>query len=203
MKNIHFVFIGLLTLIISCQATTKEESNSYKGIKAIVMAESNYIQTGSYFNARIYFNREVTDKLELVFAEDFSENAEYTVEGEEIVIKKLCNNIGLNTLKATISIKNQDGVIKTIQVEHVFFVTPYTFVLYNKETAFILNKGQENKLEVSVQGLPIDMITLSTNNGALKKEGASYTIVPGNEGECVISILKEGEGVSGMKMGIK
>jgi len=192
MKNILYIIISL-TFFTGCDLETQNTDNHYKGLKAVIVPESNYVLMGDEFKSTIYFNRKIIDDIEIVGVN--SAGFYFQINDEKIFVTKKCTSVGENTLYAKVYLKKNEIIFDSLDINHTFIVAQNSFYLVNSETATSLILNTENKLEVSVAGYSISDLKLESDNGIINGTIYSPTITPEKIGECKISIfVKKDEG---------
>lgn len=182
MKNFKLV-TGLLiiTFLQACVA------QNYDGIKMYKCNPNNIVTQGIATEIKFFFNREITDELFVNLNSDNSEIT-YKIDGEEIIITIIFQDIGVNTIAGNILLKKGDEIIKEFEIDEEFIVVEPNTVVINVDNNKELKLNQTNKLEISVAGIPPHKLEVTTNNGEVIKEGVYFIITPNQKGDCKIFI---------------
>lgn len=185
----NFLIVLTVFLLFACNSKVEENTNSYDGVKAFVVAKTNMVLVDNYLEAELYFNRKITDSIKVDFGNDFTDGSEISVQSEKIVIKKKCTDIGLHKLEGKISfIRNNEKLAET-DISYEYIVTPPVFNVFNRNLCYVMNVNVDNQIEVSVQGVIPSDISLTCNNGKILKNNGGYIVIPEKKGECEVSVM--------------
>ncbi len=151
----------------------------------VVISQGDYILKGGEFKAQIFLAASDQTLVPSVRIGGSS----LRVENGRGIYSTVCNNIGEQTIKGTISIqdKSYDFVHKYMVAEPNFVVSP------TKMNVFY--RGVDNPIEVSAGGVPDDKVQIQVTNANTKKDkGALYVLKPLDGNSCEITVLAEMNG---------
>jgi gliding motility-associated protein GldM len=186
-------------------AAVDAEGFSFDKVEAKVIAKSNYVLTGSEYEAEIFvaaYDSKQQPKIILGSGVD-SVSLEVsgdvqTIEGEDGVgyYKVGATSIGEQKFGGVIEVISRSGVVSKYPFNASYFVAqPSATVSADKMNVFY--KGVDNPVTISVPGVPNEKVRASISNGSLSPTGGGHYIVRVTGGtEAVINVSAEMDGGS-------
>ena len=187
-------------------------SLKFTSADAIQIANSNYVFLGDSFKADVFLAAKDTTQNPIIYVGDYEldEYGRYSMVGDYDSIPVVSGK-GKFAVKATsegykkwgglISMKTDAGtklypfngeyqVAKTSLV-----VSPTKMNVFYILASFPLKDGAlGNPIDVSVPGVPMDKLSVSCDNGIVKKIGGGWEVFPKNTGVAKISVVAEIDG---------
>lgn len=187
-------------------------SLKFTSADAIQIANSNYVFLGDSFKADVFLAAKDTTQNPIIYVGDYEldEYGKYSMVGDYDSIPVVSGK-GKFAVKATsegykkwgglISMKTDAGtklypfngeyqVAKTSLV-----VSPTKMNVFYILASFPLKDGAlGNPIDVSVPGVPMDKLSVSCDNGIVKKIGGGWEVFPKNTGVAKISVVAEIDG---------
>ena len=187
-------------------------SLKFTSADAIQIANSNYVFLGDSFKADVFLAAKDTTQNPIIYVGDYEldEYGKYSMVGDYDSIPVVSGK-GKFAVKATsegykkwgglISMKTDAGtklypfngeyqVAKTSLV-----VSPTKMNVFYILASFPLKVGAlGNPIDVSVPGVPMDKLSVSCDNGIVKKIGGGWEVFPKNTGVAKISVVAEIDG---------
>ena len=187
-------------------------SLKFTSADAIQIANSNYVFLGDSFKADVFLAAKDTTQNPIIYVGDYEldEYGKYSMVGDYDSIPVVSGK-GRFAVKATsegykkwgglISMKTDAGtklypfngeyqVAKTSLV-----VSPTKMNVFYILASFPLKDGAlGNPIDVSVPGVPMDKLSVSCDNGIVKKIGGGWEVFPKNTGVAKISVVAEIDG---------
>ena len=184
-------------------------SLKFTSADAIQIANSNYVFLGDSFKADVFLAAKDTTQNPIIYVGDYEldEYGKYSMVGDYDSIPVVSGK-GKFAVKATsegykkwgglISMKTDAGtklypfngeyqVAKTSLV-----VSPTKMNVFYILASFPLKDGAlGNPIDVSVPGVPMDKLSVSCDNGIVKKIGGGWEVFPKNTGVAKISVVAE------------
>lgn len=149
-------------------------------ITAEVIPDASYITRGGQYKARI-----------ILAAVDSTKRPTITVNGQVIdgeVYTAACPRVGTYDVKGVIELPRADGSIQPYSFKSSYIVGEPTAII-SADMMNVLYAGIDNPISVSVPGVPTQNISVSINNGQLKKQGNGWVVKPTKVGvNCDISV---------------
>lgn len=152
-------------------------------IKAYVIPNSQNIVRGNTYRANI-----------ILSAEDSTQRPHIFVNGEELPMDKnglyeiATNRTGQFPVKGHIDLQHGDGTIRTYEFNEQFTVVEPTATVSNTMMN-VLYAGIDNRLSISVPGVPDNQVSATVNNGTLSRSGNTWIAKPTDiNKECVVSV---------------
>lgn len=139
-------------------------------IEARLIPNSKSIIQGGKFHAEI-----------ALMAVDTTKTPVYYVNGKQLeneIIDISCPNTGSFPIKGSLEITDHLGNKKTYSFEDEYSVSAPTATIANTDMNAIY-RGYENKLEISVPGVPSDKIKVQAEGASIEKKGNLYICKPG------------------------
>ena len=187
-------------------------SLKFTSADAIQIATSNYVFLGDSFKADVFLAAKDTTQNPLIFIGDYElgDDGKYTMVGEYDSIPVVAGK-GKYALKASsegykkwgglISMKTDAGT-KTYPFKGEYQVAKASLVVSpTKMNVFYILASHPlkdgalgNPIDVSVPGVPKDKLSVSCNNGVVKKVGSGWEVFPKTTGKAKISVIAEIDG---------
>ena len=152
-------------------------------IKAYVIPNSQNIVRGNTYRANIVLS-----------AEDSTMRPHIYVNGEELPADKnglfevATNATGNFPVSGHIEMQRADGTVRNYEFDESFTVIEPMATVSNTMMN-VLYAGIDNRLSISVPGVPNQMVQASVNNGSLSRSGNGWIAKPVNiNQECVVSV---------------
>lgn len=181
------------------------EGFSFDKVEAKVIAKSNYVLTGSEYEAEIFvaaYDSKQQPKILVgsgvdTVSMEVSGNVQ-TIEGENGVgyYKVGAGATGEQKFGGVIEVISRSGVTSKYPFSASYFVAqPSATVSADKMNVFY--KGVDNPVTISVPGVPNEKVRASISNGSLSPTGGGHYIVRVSGGtEAVINVSAEMDGGS-------
>lgn len=205
-KNFHMMpAVAALTMLSKYQNDVKNTENRivnfchnqvgqvvirYDAFEPIVGASSNYLFPGQEL--------EITAGLG---AFSSTKKPNITIGGESIAVnekgvatKKFKVGSTSGNVNVVVSYLDQDGNPQTKTVQVPYTVGTATGAFVSAEKVKVLYIGLDNELAVSGGNVGDEKVTVSINNGSLKKIGAGrYVASPTTPGKATITVMSDGK----------
>lgn len=160
-------------------------------IKAYVIPNSQNIVRGNTYRANIVLS-----------AEDSTQRPRIFVNGSEMPAEKkgqlevYASQVGTFPVKGRIDLQHGDGSVRSYSFDESYTVVEPTATVSNTMMN-VLYAGIENRLSISVPGVPNQQVQASVNNGSLRRSGNDWIASPTQVGkECVVSVTATIDGRS-------
>ena len=187
-------------------------SLKFTGVDAIQIANSNYVFLGDSFKADVFLAAEDTTQNPIILIGDYEMDSlgKYTMVGDYDTIPVIAGK-GKYSVKGTsegykkwgglISMKTDAG-IKWYPFNGEYQVAKTSLVVSpTKMNVFYILASHPlkpdalgNPIDVSVPGVAKDKLTVSCDNGTVKKVGSGWEIFPKTTGRAKISVIAEIDG---------
>ena len=192
--------------IPSCKSAHEQESESsfkFDTMAVRVVPNSNYIIVGSKYHADIFlsaFSTTTPFELEMDSSDnpnqDSSGNFNQSLSYEKGVgsYEAIPDFEGTYGFRGKLKIKDPNGnhvIIYPFNAEYKVAKVSATIV----PSEFVLFREKENKIDVSIPGIASEDINILVSNAKVSGENGKFTLIPGKENICLISVLarmKEG-----------
>ncbi len=187
-------------------------SLKFTSADAIQIANSNYVFLGDSFKADVFLAAKDTTQNPLIYVGDYEldKYGKYSMVGDYDSIPVVSGK-GKFAVKATsegykkwgglISMKTDAGTKfypfnGEYQVAKAsLVVSPTKMNVFYILASFPLKDGAlGNPIDVSVPGVPMDKLSVSCDNGIVKKIGGGWEVFPKNTGVAKISVVAEIDG---------
>ena len=152
-------------------------------IKAYVIPNSQNIVRGNVYRANIVLS-----------AEDSTQRPRIFVNGQELAADKnglyevRTGQNGNFPVKGHIELRHGDGSVRSYPFDESYTVVEPTATVSNTMMN-VLYAGIENKLSISVPGVPAQSVQASVNNGTLRRNGNDWIAVPTDVNkECIVQV---------------
>lgn len=152
-------------------------------IKAYVIPNSQNIVRGNTYRANI-----------ILSAEDSTQRPHIYVNGELLQADKnglyeiYTTKVGTFPVQGRIELQHGDGSTRTYTFDEQYTVVEPTATVSNTMMN-VLYAGIENRLSISVPGVPNQMVRASVNNGSLERSGNDWIAIPREVGkECIVNV---------------
>tara|TARA_B100000886_G_scaffold271217_1_gene195189 strand:- start:7254 stop:8945 length:1692 start_codon:yes stop_codon:yes gene_type:complete len=187
-------------------------SLKFTSADAIQIANSNYVFLGDSFKADVFLAAKDTTQNPIIYVGDYEsdEYGKYSMVGDYDSIPVVSGK-GKFAVKATsegykkwgglISMKTDAGTkLYPFNGEYQvakasLVVSPTKMNVFYILASFPLKDGAlGNPIDVSVPGVPMDKLSVSCDNGIVKKIGGGWEVFPKNTGVAKISVVAEIDG---------
>ena len=152
-------------------------------IKAYVIPNSQNIVRGNTYRANIVLS-----------AEDSTQRPHIYVNGQELPMDKnglyelYAAKSGSYPVKGHIELQHGDGSVRSYAFDEQFTVVEPTATVSNTMMN-VLYAGIENRLSISVPGVPGNLVQASVNNGTLRRAGNDWIATPTDiNRECIVNV---------------
>lgn len=152
-------------------------------IKAYVIPNSQNIVRGNAYRANIVLS-----------AEDSTQRPHIFVNGQQLPLDKNglyeihTSSVGTFPVKGHIELQHGDGSVRTYTFDEQYTVVEPTATVSNTMMN-VLYAGIENRLSISVPGVPDQQVSASVNNGTLRRAGNAWIATPTDiNKECLVTV---------------
>lgn len=157
-------------------------------IVARVIPVSKHVMQGGYYQA----------ELALMAVDTTAMPKYYLGEDRELDTSFLripCGSIGTFPLKGRIELTGPDGIARSYPFEDEYTVGAPTATIANQDMN-VVYKGYDNRMEISVPGVPSEKLKISAVGATMQKKDGVYICKPTKDGEITINVMAEIEGRS-------
>ncbi len=191
MKKKILIHAALATLVITSCSTPKEKKDfSFDVMEAKVVAPATYIIQGNRFSEDIFLSAHSSSvPFEIKLDSTGNPNQTITYKNGVCTYEAIADSLGVQRVSGSLLLKSPDGkaisypfsseyVVAKMQAQ----IVPLDFVLY---------RGKENRLNISVPSISPNDLGVIVSNGTVSGDKGIYTVVPGKENKCMITITMD------------
>lgn len=157
-------------------------------IKAYVIPNAKNVVKGGSYKANIVLSAEDSTKLPKVYV-----NGEYITPGNNGTIEYKAVKAGTFPVEGYVELQKADGSIQKHKFKDSYTVVEPMATVSNT-LMNVLYAGIDNKISISVPGMPANKIAASSNNGQLKRSGYNWIARPKAGKECIITVTADMDG---------
>ena len=172
------------------QLREKESERSFKfdTISARVVAASPYVMLGDKYRAEIFLSAFSTSMpFELKVDSTSNPNQSVSYHQGISLFESIPDSEGQYVFSGKLIRKDPAGkeVVSYPFITEYFVARPQAIIV---PAEFVLYRGKENKLSISIPGVAPDDLSVLSTNGSSQKAGIFYSLIPGKEDKCVITV---------------
>jgi gliding motility-associated protein GldM len=154
-------------------------------IEAILIPESKHVMQGGSYQATL-----------ALVAVDTTKSPTYYLGERKLdtnILRIPGGSIGTFPIKGRIEVVTPDGITVPYYYESEYTVGAPTATIANQDMN-VVYRGYDNRMEISVPGVPSEKLRVSANGATMQKEGNVYICKPSKDGEITINVAAEIEG---------
>lgn len=185
-KRISYIMPLAITIFaFGCKSGNKEKGNDFRfdAIVPVITPVSNYVLLGDKYKAEIGL-RAYSTTMPLEMKIDSNPNQGYSYNNGTFHYEIIPDKEGEYKLHGEVRIPGSD---KGYSFEASYVVAKPTALIVPSE--FVLYRGKENKLDISVPGFPSDKLSVLATNCKLSGKDGKYVVVPGKENKVTITVI--------------
>ena len=187
-------------------------SLKFTSADAIQIANSNYVFLGDSFKADVFLAAKDTTQNPVIYVGDYEldEDGKYKMVGDYDSIPVVAGK-GKFAVKATSEGYKKWGGLISMKTEAGTKIYPFNGEYQVAKTSLVVSPTKMNvfyilasfplkdnalgnPIDVSVPGVPKDKLSVSCNNGTVKKVGGGWEVFPKKTGTAIINVTAEIDG---------
>src|ERR1039458_1877352 len=143
---------------------------------------------GNEYQAEVFLSAFSTTTPITLETDSSKPNQSVSYKNGICLFQSISDREGTYEFKGKLKVKGPNGKDVTFP-----FATEYKtfkpFAVIESSDEFVLHRGKENKINVSMAGIALEDLYILVSNAKVSGENGKYTLIPGKENKCLISVL--------------